>query len=313
MIKNSIILNTSVFIFFYSCINANKEEKNTYPKYSNSTAYDQNDVSLSRSDTIKFNKLEDLISYFNKKTDSLDKLRVEAFRKLKSKPPSYRDSIQLIETAYYGLLGKRNEYIYKYLGKNEKNSENMVGIIYLVVDHKIPILLIDSMYKQFPLSLRNSPSGKLFFTKIEERKKAETTFEYDVSLLNLKFENLNGDQITLGEINSKLLLLDFWASWCAPCRYENRILVREKESMLDRTDISIIAISLDTDRNKWIKASREDSLNYLTVCDFKALESPLAKGLKIQTVPYNLLINKDGKILAHNLWGNELKEFLKSL
>ncbi|MGH2552546.1 MAG: TlpA family protein disulfide reductase [Chitinophagaceae bacterium] len=313
MKKSVIILSALIFYFLFSCKSSGKDKSHIHAKDSIVIYSEKENFDRLYIDTTKFNKLNDIITYFNKKTDSIYKLRAEAYKNQKYKPASYKESIDTIESFYYGLIEKRNEYIFKYITGHEKNSENMNGLIYLIVDTKIPVLLIDSLYKQFPAELRNLPNNKLFLTKIEERKKAEINFQYDPSLLDLKFEDINGDQITLQEVNSRLLLLDFWASWCAPCRYENRILVKEREKIIGDADISIVAVSLDTDKSKWIKAAKDDGFNYLTVCDFKALESPIVKRLKIQTVPYNLLIDKQGKILAHNLWSNELTEFIKTL
>ena len=203
MNKIAIILNVLVLCFLFSCNSSRKDgglmnSKDLSPSDSVNGSNDHYYI-----DTTGFNNLNDIITYFNKKTDSMDKVRVWAFKNQKNKSASYKDSIHAIESIYYGLFEKRNEYILKYLTENEKNSNNMNGLIYLVVDKKIPYLLIDSIYKQFPEKLRNLPNNKLFITKIEERKKTEIISSYDLALLNIKLENLDGEQISLNEINSK--------------------------------------------------------------------------------------------------------------
>lgn len=264
-------------------------------------------------DTFRFQALQELINFYTFKTDSLNKIIRPEIKNQTKMSSVLSDSIIRLEELYYQYFDIRNAAIYNYLLANRKSKENFLGLIYLIVDNKIPVILIDSIFQQYPAELQLSAQGKLFFNKIAERKNAELMSNYLLSILKFKFQTLQGEIISLEDIENKYLVLDFWASWCAPCRYENRFMVKEKHTILGNKDISLVAISLDTDKRKWINAAMMDNLNYLTVCDFKGLHSPIYKELKILSIPYNLVIDKKGNILARNLWRNDLKQFIESL
>jgi len=306
-------LNITLIAFLLSCsgIQEPKNEKPENKAIMSETS--ERGIFVDTGDTSDLVSLRQLINSYSKRIDSFDKLRVNAYKNSKINTQSFRNSIQQIENSYYGLLEKRNAAIYNYLITHEKSTEDLEGVLYLVVDKKISIGLIDSIFKKFPLNLKNSTLGKLVAGKIEERKKSETISSYNPAILDLKFEGQDGKLVALNQVNSHFILLDFWASWCAPCRFENRVLMHDKEKITGTADVSIVAVSLDTNKDKWLKSSKEDDLSYLTICDFKALESPLCKGFRITTVPYNILIDKKGKIFANNLWGDKLINFLKTI
>jgi len=309
LIKISIAL--WICILCNSCYEAPKNEKKD-TKISEKISKPDN-LSSTDYNSVKFRSLKELINFYDKKTDSLDKIRIAALRGVDKKKILDKDSVDLIDSLYDGLIEERNKNIFSYLEKNEKTDENLLGILFLVVNRNIPILSIDSLFKKFPQKIRNSQSGEQFFKMIEERKRTDALSTYNPSLLNLNFENRSGDKITLNGIGSIYILLDFWASWCAPCRYQNRMMAKKKATIFENSKVELVAVSLDENKNKWIKAAIDDGLNYLTVCDFKGFNSPLAKGLKIEKIPYCLLIDMKGNILARNVWGKELSEFVKTL
>ncbi len=260
-------------------------------------------------DTARFKTIIYLLDYYKKKFDSMDKTRSVV---LKDKDIS-KSSFHEIEASYLKCQFERNKAILNFLEAHEHNTENLTGIKYLVLDWTIPIARIDSLFQQFPGKLKSSPEGKLWGSKIEVRKRTELKPAYNLSILKVPFNTVQGNVLTLNDIPTKYLLLDFWASWCAPCRHENRNLVKEKEIIENRTDLSIVLISTDKDKSKWIKASLDDSLNYINICDFKEKDSPLWKELKLTTVPYNVIIDKEGNIYGVNLWGENLKAFINTL
>jgi thiol-disulfide isomerase/thioredoxin len=273
----------------------------------------ESSIVLSRYDTLGFEKFGDIVNFFAPLLDSFDKLMVKAFRLKASGSLGALDSIQSIETGYHDMLRKRNRAIYEYIVTHGKDAESLHGLMYLVLDFRAPVRRVDSLFHSFPNHLQNSGEGKFLLTKIEERKRREMLVAYNPAILDLKFKTPEGRSYALNEIPTKYLLLDFWASWCAPCRYENRILVKKKDAITQKADLAIVAISLDVSPVRWQKACEEDKLNYFSFCDFKELQSPVVKELRVEKVPCNFLITKDGKILARNLWGDELIQFIASL
>lgn len=119
----------------------------------------------------------------------------------------------------------------------------------------------------------------------------------------------SGKPVSLRDFQGKYLLIDFWASWCIPCREENPNLIKAFEEFRDR-NFAVLSVSLDSDKDKWLQAIRKDNLVWTHVSDLKFWDNEVAKQYNIQSVPYNLLLSPDGIIIAKNLRGEELQKKL---
>lgn len=115
----------------------------------------------------------------------------------------------------------------------------------------------------------------------------------------------NGDTVSLFAINKKYTLIDFWASWCAPCRRESATLNATYEKYKNK-GFTIYGISLDTDKNQWIKALDKDHRVWPNVSSLEGFQTPAAYNYTITALPMNYLIDNNGTIIAKNLHGEEL-------
>jgi peroxiredoxin len=121
-----------------------------------------------------------------------------------------------------------------------------------------------------------------------------------------------GNPVNISAFRGKYVLLDFWASWCRPCRQENPNVVAAFEKFKDK-NFTIVGVSLDQNKKAWIDAIKMDGLNWSHMSDLKGWGNQVAALFKITSIPQNLLLDPQGRIIAKNLRGGALQGRLTGL
>ncbi len=163
---------------------------------------------------------------------------------------------------------------------------------------------LESMQKNYDLlkdDVKKTKFGKLVSDLIATAK--GSTIGYPI--MEFSQNDANGKPISISSFKGKVVLIDFWASWCGPCRGENPNVVKAYDAFKDK-GFDILGVSFDQSKDKWLKAVEKDKLVWTQVSDLKGWGNEVGQKFGIRSIPQNFLIDKNGIIIGKNLRGEDL-------
>ena len=192
----------------------------------------------------------------------------------------------------------------------KENPNNLVTAYVLVVSaQNLADKDLIEIYSKFDENVKNS----IFAKDLEETISSIKVIEGE-KFIDLKLQKPDGTEMSISDYagQGKYVLLDFWASWCGPCRRENPNVVAEYAKYKDK-GFEIIGISLDENKDKWIQGIKDDKITWPQMSDLKGWESEAVSTYGIKGIPFTVLLDKEGNVIAKNLRGRSLSNKLGEL
>ncbi|ATL48238.1 alkyl hydroperoxide reductase [Chitinophaga caeni] len=229
-------------------------------------------------------KLTDEYSEAVKEKDSL------TIQKLRKEAPGLRQKLD----------DTMNGFIYSH-----PDSYLSVDLVYFYRTGTIEPATFDPLFNALNPALLQSFTGKKLVTTYDNAKQLFAGKTVDFTQMDEE-----GKPFKLSSLRGQYVLVDFWASWCKPCRAENPNLLKAYQDLKDQ-NFTIVSVSLDESKAGWLYAVKQDGLPWKQVCNMTGFKTGIAVDYGISAIPQNVLVDPDGKVVAKNLRGENLTEQVK--
>lgn len=217
-----------------------------------------------------------------------------------------QDSVGQVLSQQYEAL---NQQKLAYLKQEISSSPSLASLLFLdklEIDKNLPLYVkVDkSLYAKYP--------DNAFVKDIHNKVESKMRLAPGSPAPEINLPDPEGNNIALSSLKGKVVLIDFWASWCSPCRRENPNNVK-LYSKYKSKGFEIYGVSLDKERSNWVKAIKDDNLTWIHVSDLRYWQSVAARQYGVGSIPFTVLIDKDGKIIEVGLRGAALEQKLEQI